>query len=67
MRDGLQVRMQDGTLCIDGLSMTIRAFGFRIEAASDFILGFGRDVALVLEDKNLIGEESLMDDIKVGI
>jgi len=67
MRDGLEIRMKDRTLRIDSLPMAIRACSFRIETLSDFVLSFGRDVALVFEDEDLMGEECFTDYVKVGI
>ena len=66
VRNGLQVRVQDATLGIESLSMAI-GVGLGIEALSELELRLGRDMSLVLEDKNLIVEESITDHIKVGI
>lgn len=37
--------------------MAIRARSFRVEALGNLILGLGRQMVLVLEDENLVGEE----------
>ena len=67
MRNGLEIRMKNRALCIDSLPMTVRACSFRIETLSDFVLSFGRDVTLVFEDEDLMGEEGFTDYVKVGI
>lgn len=67
MRDGLEIRMEDRALGVNGLSMAIRARSFRIEALGDLILGLGGKVVLVLEDENLVSEECFTDYVKVGI
>lgn len=67
MRDGLEIRVEDRALCVNGLSMAIRARSFRIEALGNIILGLGGKMVLVLEDENLVGEECFTDYVKVGI
>jgi hypothetical protein len=47
--------------------MAIRARSFRIETLGNLILSLGREMVLVLEDENLMGEECFTDYVKVGI
>jgi hypothetical protein len=47
--------------------MAIRARSFRIETLGNLILRFRREMVLVLEDENLVGEECVTDYVKVGI
>lgn len=67
MRDRLEVWVENGSLGVQRLAMTIRARSFGVESLGDLILRLGREVALVLEDKDLMGEQGLTDDVKVGI
>jgi hypothetical protein len=67
MRDRLEVWVENGSLGVQRLAVTIRARSFGIKSLGDLILSLGREVALVLEDKDLVGEQGLTDDVKVGI
>ena len=67
MGDGLQVRVKDGSLRVQGLAVTVGGGGFRVEALGNLVLDFGREVGMVLEDYDLVLVQSLLDDIKVGI
>lgn len=62
----LEIRVQDGPLGVDGLPMTVRV-GHGVEAPGELILSLGGHMALVLEDQDLVVEESITDDSKVGI
>jgi hypothetical protein len=64
--DCLQVWVQDAALCVQGLAVAVTG-GNRIEALSELELGLGRDVALVLEDYDLVAEERVFNDFEVGI
>lgn len=67
VRDGLEVRMQDGALRVDGLAVAVRGGSGRVEALRELVLRLGRRVGLVLYDEDLVGEEGVMEDSKVGI
>lgn len=47
--------------------MAIRALSFKVESSGDLVLRLSRQLALVLEDENLVREESFTDSIKVDI
>lgn len=66
MRDRLQIRVQDGPLGVERLAVAVRGCE-GIEALGELKLGARRDVALVLEDDNLVVEEGRADDVKVGV
>lgn len=58
--------MQDRALCINGLAVTVGCTR-RIKPAGELELGLGRDVALVLEDQDLVPEEGITDDLEFSI
>jgi hypothetical protein len=66
VRNGLQVRVQNGTLGVQSLPMAVRGSG-GIKAVGEMELGLGSDMALVGKVENLVLEQGLSDDIKVGI
>ena len=53
MRHGLQIRVQDAFLSIDGFAVAV-AVGCRVELMGQFVLGFGGATRLVLDD-NYVG------------
>lgn len=55
LTNGLEIRVKDGTLCVNGLAMTVRG-ARRVEAAGELELGLWAYVALVLEDQHLVVE-----------
>lgn len=67
MRDRLEVRVEDGPLGVQRLAVAVRARGLGVESLGDLVLRPGGDVALVPEDEDLVGEQGLTDDVKVGI
>lgn len=64
--DGLEVRVEDGALGVDDLAVAVRG-GEGVEAVGEVELGLGGRVGLVLEDKDLMLEESGANEVKVGI
>jgi len=67
VRDGLQIRVENRTLGIKGLAMAVRALGLWVEALRNFILGLGRNVALVPQDEHLMCEQGITENIKIRI
>ncbi|CAG9936837.1 unnamed protein product [Clonostachys rosea f. rosea IK726] len=67
MRNRLQIRVQDRAFCIQSLAVAIVGSGFRVKSLGEAVLGLGRDVRLVPDDENLMSEQSITKDIKVGI
>jgi hypothetical protein len=65
-RDRLEIRVQYRTLSVEGLSVAVRGSA-RVEALGEFKLSLGASMALVLEHEDLVVEESITDDGKVGI
>lgn len=47
--------------------MSIAANSFGVKGFGDFILRSSGDVALVLDYKHLVGEESIADYVKIAI
>lgn len=66
MVDGLEVWVEDAALGVEGLAVAVRG-GSGVEALGEFELGLWRDVGLVLEDDDLVGEEGGADRVKVGV
>lgn len=66
MRDGLQIRVEDAALGIEGLSVTVGGCR-RVESTDELVLGCWGDVLLILEDEDLVGEEGVTDRVEVGI
>jgi hypothetical protein len=62
--DGLQVWVQDAALSVQSLSMAV-AGGSWVEALSQLELCLWGDVLLVLEDNDLIAEQSIFDDLEL--
>lgn len=58
--------MQDRAFGIDGLAMAVRCAS-RVKAASELELGLGREMALILEHKDLVLEQSIVNDFDFGI
>jgi hypothetical protein len=67
MRNRLQIRVQDRAFCIQSLAVAIVGSGFRVKSLGEAVLGLGRDVRLIPDDENLMPEQSITKDIKVGI
>ncbi len=67
VRDGLEVRVQDAALGVDGLAVAVGGGGRRVEAVGEFELGFGGDVGLGFEDEDLVREEGGADEGEVGV
>ena len=66
VRDGLEVRVEDGPLGVEGYAVAIG--GRRgIEPVGELELRLGRGVELVLEDYHLVGEEGGADHVKVSV
>jgi hypothetical protein len=66
VRDGLQVRVEDGPLGVEGCAVAVR--GRRgIEPVGELELRLWRDVELVLEDDDLVGEQGGADHVEVGV
>jgi len=53
VRDGLEIWVENATLCVEGLAMTV-ACSFGIEALGKLELSLWGDVALVFEDYDLV-------------
>ena len=66
VRNSFQIWVEDGSLSIERLAVSVGAYG-RIEALRDIELGFWSYMRLVLEDKDLMVEQSIADDLKVCI
>ena len=72
--NGLQVRVQDGLLGVEGLAMTVGGGG-GVEEAGKFVLGLWREGLLAFEDDDLVlieraadgGEVELGDVLQVCI
>jgi hypothetical protein len=64
--DGLEIGVEDGALGIKRLAVSIRGGG-GVETLCELKLSLGADVGLVLEDKNLVLEQSITNDVEVGI
>lgn len=65
-RDCFEIRVQDRSLGVESLPVTVRGSP-RVEALGELKLSLGGDMALILEYENLVVEESIMYDSKVGI
>jgi hypothetical protein len=65
MRDCLEVGMQDGTLGVQSLAMAV-AGRSRVEEVGEAELGSRGDVALALEEQDLVREEGSADRLEVG-
>lgn len=59
--------MEDGTLCVNGLAVAVGGGGGRVKTLREVVLCFGRSMGLVLDDENLMGEECVVKDGKIGI
>jgi hypothetical protein len=66
VRDCLEIRVEDGALGIKSFSMSV-ARSLRIEALSQLELGLGCNMALVLEDDDLVVVERVLNDFEIGI
>ena len=66
VRDRLQIWVEYGSLTVDRLAVSVG--GCRgIEALCDMELRLWSYVRLVLEDQDLMMEQGIADDVKVGI
>ena len=66
VRDSLEIGVEDGLLCIQGLAVAVR-LGFRVEAASQFCLSAGGDHALALDANDMVVVERFADGGEVAI
>ena len=64
MRYGLQVRVEDALLAVNGLAVPV-ALGLRVKAVGQFELSFGRAAALILEDYDVMLIQRIADNREV--
>ena len=67
MRDGLEIGVQDGAFGVEGLAVAIRAGGGWVKALSELVLSLGRSMRLAFEDQDLVLEQCVVNDRKVGV
>jgi hypothetical protein len=66
MWDSFEIWVEDGALCIERFAVSIGSGGW-IEQVCEMELGLGSDMGLVLEDENLMFEESFPNNGELGI
>lgn len=65
VRDGLEIRVQNGAFGVEGLAVAIAGRRW-VKEAGDFVLGFWCEGLLVLEEDDLVLVESFLDYFGIG-